>query len=212
MKKLKYPFLQCLVFGAAFLMYSCDADHEATVEPVKAEKISGADSRIPGPVFSFPISLNRVDLFTVSSAAVSGTVTVEIRNADGSAILGTTTVSGSSLVKGNNKKNTFWFSPALTLSSGQKYRIYLTRSNSHNHVNDNLYWRTCSGGVDGYPKGIMNYSPGWLLDYSFVTYSDGYVDQQQTSMNYGFAVSNTSYMWQEFVPSKIWVIGTATSK
>lgn len=207
MKKLKYPFLKGLIFSAVFLMFSCDADREAgEVQPVKAKRIPEESAALKLPGLSFPIMLNRVDLFLDASTSVSGTVTVQIRNADGSSIIGSTTVSGSSLIKGTNKKNTFWL-PNLTLNSGEKYRIYLIRSNTHSYPNNAIFWKTCSGGVDGYPKGVMNYSPAWLLDYAFVTYSDGYVDQQQLSTNYGFAVGNNDYLWQEFVPSKIWVIG-----
>lgn len=210
MKNLMHPLgKKLMLFCTLLLLLSCDLNSGLDeIRAPRLEKSPDVAAFKPGPVLSFPISLNRVDLFTVASTSLSGVVTVQIRNADGTVILGSTTVSGSSIIKGNSVKNTFWFYPALTLNSGEKYRIYLTRSNVHNASSDYLYWRTCSGGVDGYPKGVMNYSPAWLLDYSFVTYSDGYADQQQTSTNYGFAVSNTSYLWQEFVPSKIWVIGS----
>jgi hypothetical protein len=211
-KRVTYFFrLQWLLVSAVFLLFSCEMSPDVEeVRSLKAEKIGGEASQAligpVGPIIGFPISFHRVDLFTVTSNNVSGTVTVEIRNADGSVVLGSTTVPGSSILKGNSIKNTFTFSPALTLTSGQKYRIYITRSNQHNYMNDHIAWRTCSGGVDGYPKGVMNYSPNWLLDYSFITFSDGNVDQQQTATNYGFAFSNTGYLWQEFVPSKIWIV------
>jgi hypothetical protein len=159
-----------------------------------------------GPVFSYPVSFHRVDLYTHASTTVTGTVTVQIRNADGSAVIGTTTVSGSSLLKGNSVKNSFYFYPTLTLNSGEKYRIYLTRSNTHNHMNDFVYWRSSSGNTNPYPQGNMNY-PAWNADYAFITYSGGYTDQKQLSTNYGFAVGNNSWLWQEFVPQYIWVIG-----
>lgn len=188
-----------------FLAASCDLN--SNLDEIQPKSSSLAAGTIKGfPVFSFPISLSRVDLFTVTGDNLTGTVTVEIRNADGSVVIGSTTVPASSIIKGNSVRNTFTFSPALTLSSGLKYRIYLTRSNPHNYLTDHIAWRTSSGGVDAYAPGVMNYSPSWILDYAFVTYSDGYVDQQQTSTNYGFAVSNTSYLWQEFVPQKIWII------
>jgi hypothetical protein len=118
-------------------------------------------------------------------------------------VLASTTVSGASLVKGDRVKNTFYF-PAVTLTSGQKYRISVIRSNPHNYVSDYLYWASSSFGVDAYPKGTNNFND--VFDFAFVTYSDGYTDQQQTTKNYGFAVGNTSSLWQEFVPSKIWIV------
>jgi hypothetical protein len=137
------------------------------------------------------------------SNTLSGTVTMQITTVSGT-LVASTTMNGSSIVKGNTW-NTFYF-PNLTLSSGTKYRINMIRSNAHNYVNDYFYWRTSSGGNDAYPKGVNNVYPSWTLDYAFITYSDGYLDQQQTSHNYGFAIGNTYYAWQEFVPQKIWIV------
>jgi hypothetical protein len=200
---------QLLIVSVILMVASCSINPDLNIEEQKIEREQNGSAAIKGPggsIFSFPVSFNRVDLFTVTGDNLTGTITVQIRNGDGSVVIGSTTVPASSIIKVNSKRNTFIFSPALTLSSGQKYRIYLTRSNPHNFVNDHMAWRTSSGGTDVYAKGVTNYHPGWILDYSFVTYSGGYVDQQQTITNYGFIVGNNSYLWQEFVPQHILVV------
>jgi hypothetical protein len=193
--------LPILVTG--LVMFSCNVSSNLEDIQPSSQKAS-QESIIGGPVFSFPISFNRVDIITTTSDAISGTITMEIRNADGSAVLGSTTVLANNLVKGHMKRNSFYF--ALTLNSGQKYRIYLTRSGTHNASTDYFAWRTSSGGTNPYPNGVPSVYPGWSLDFSFVTFSDGYVDQQQLSANYGFSIYNNGYRWQEFVPQKIWVV------
>ena len=193
----------CMVLALSSCNLSANLEE---ARPVSAKQ-ADASAMAAGPGFSYPISLHRVDIFTTTSSTLTGTVTMQIRSADGSVILGTSVVNGSNIVKGHMVKNTFLFSPNLSLNSGQKYRIYLTRSNPHNYMNDHITWRTSSGGNDAYPKGVPSVYPAWVLDFAFVTYSDGYTDQQQLSANYGFAIGNNGYRWQEFVPSKIWVIG-----
>jgi hypothetical protein len=188
------------------LLFSCNLSSNMEEVQPKAEKMALYPGGIGGPIFSHAISFHRVDIFTSTSDAISGTVTMEIRNADGSVVYGSRTVFANNLVKGHMKKNTFVFSPALTLNSGQKYRIYFIRSNPHNYLNDHIAWRSSNGGTDVYPKGTCYFHNSVPFDLSFVTYSDGYVDQQQTSSVYGFAIGNTYAAWQEFVPSKIWVI------
>jgi hypothetical protein len=208
MKTKKNLTLHGLLLAFVFVVTSCNINSEFDeVKPVPADKKAGV-SGVIGPILSFPVSVGRIDLFTVTGDYVSGTVTVQIRNADGTVVLGTSVVSGANLLKGNSIRNTFTFAPAVTLNSRQKYRIYVTRSNPHNFMTDHVSWRTCSSGVNAYTPGVPDVfvNSGWVLDYSFVTFSDGYVDQQQTSTNYGFAISNTSYRWQEFVPQKIWVV------
>gem|GEM_PF-4172688 len=200
---------QAFLLAVSIMMTSCSLN--STFDEVKPAQVENSASSkiIVGPPIkiSYPITVGRIDLFIDASNYVSGTVTVQIRSADGSTVLGSTTVSGASLLKGNMVRNTFLFSPAVSLSSNQKYRIYLTRSSPHNYMSDYLYWRTSSSGVDAYTRGVPDVfiNSGWVLDYAFVTYSDGFVDQQQTSTNYGFFVSNDLYRWQEFVPQKIWV-------
>jgi hypothetical protein len=60
--------------------------------------------------------------------------------------------------------------------------------------------------VDAYTRGTCYFHNSVPFDLSFVTYSDGYIDQQQNSSVYGFAIGNTYGAWQEFAPSKIWII------
>lgn len=159
--------------------------------------------RIPkGPIFLTSVStLDKVDLMTDIGTNLTGTVTVEIRNGDGSVVIGSTTVPAGTLAPGQ-ATNTFYFSPALSLTPGEKYRIYITRSDQHNYnTNNYIFWRTSSGGVDAYPGGINDVHPSWTLDYAFTTYNGGLVDQQQLLRTYGFFVSSGLHRWQEFVPS-----------
>jgi len=207
MKTKKPLFFLWLVAAVMLAIISCDINSDfEEVKPLPNKKAETSLAANPIKI-SFPITVGRIDIYTVTSDNVSGTVTMEIRTADGSAILGTSVVSGVNLLKGNSIRNTFLFSPAVNLNSNQKYRIYVTRSNPHS-LSDNVAWRTCSSGVNGYLPGVPDVfiNSGWVLDYSFVTYSDGYVDQQQTSTNYGFAIANNGYRWQEFVPKKIWIV------
>jgi hypothetical protein len=197
-----------MIVSSLLLAISCSMDPgtedlRKSESPVKSEAPATA-SRL-GPGISFPISFHRVDLWMNASDIVTGTLTVQITNADGSVVIGSTTVSGNSILKGGIKKNSFYF-PPLTLNSGEKYRISVQRSVSHTPSNA-IYWRTSSGGTNPYTPGVPSVYPGWSLDFAFVTYSDGYVDQQQNSYNYGFAIASTYARWQEFVPQYIWVIG-----
>jgi hypothetical protein len=196
-----------MILGVLFLALSCSMDPGVEdlkgTESQKLENESSATNFHPG--ISLPVSFNRVDLFMSVSTFVSGTVTVQIRNADGSVVVGSTTVFASSLLKDGIKRNTFTFSPALTLNSGEKYRIYVTRSFPHSSTNS-VTWRTSSGGTDPYTKGVPSVYPALSLDFAFVTYSNGYTDQQQTSTNYGFFIPSNNYRWQEFVPQYIWIV------
>jgi hypothetical protein len=155
------------------------------------------------PLLLSTSTLTKVDLFTDASTAMTGTVTVEIRNSDGSVVLGTSTVPAASLLIKGLAKNTFPLATPVTLAPGDHYRIYVTRSDTHHMPTNNyIFWKTCPSGVDAYPPGVMIYSPGWMLDFAFITYNGSSADQQQTSATYGFAIGSAgSYLWQEFVPS-----------
>jgi hypothetical protein len=185
----------------AMIVLGCNPEFEE----IKPSRIQTLDSRSPitrGPVFlTSATSLDRVDLITHVGTNLTGTVTVDIRNADGSVVIGSTTVPALSITTGL-ATNTFLFSPALTLNAGDKYRIYLTRSDAHNYgANNYIFWRTSSGGVDAYPAGVNDVHPAWTLDYAFKTYNGTVVDQQQNLATYGFFVSSGFYRWQEFVPA-----------
>lgn len=194
-----------LSLGMVTLLLSCNMNsNPEEVQP--RSSVANKESVVGGPIFSLPVAFHRVDIITSSSSTISGTVTMQIRNADGTVVVGSSTVSGNSLLRGHMLRNTFLFSPALTLNSGQKYRIYLTRSNPHNYINDHIAWRCSSGGTNPYTSGVPSVYPGWQLDFTFVTYSGGYVDQQQLQPNYGFSIGNNGYYWQEFVPQYIWIV------
>lgn len=196
-----------MIVVAVLITASCSLN--PGVEEIRATKVPSAGESPSlagggGPGVSFPISFHRVDLFVDGSASTTGTITVQIRNADGSVVIGSTTVPASSLNLTAWARNTFLFSPALTLNSGEKYRIYVTRSNPHNG-SDHLTWRFNT--ANAYAPGGCSVNPGWAGDFGFATYSNGYLDQRNLTVNYGFGLSPTYFRWQEFVPQYIWVIG-----
>lgn len=186
----------------SFLLYVCGCSVQPALDDVQAPAVPRApQTGAITPVLSVlptNVTLDRIDLYLEKGTATTGTITVEVRNAANTTVLGAATVTASSLVAGGAWR-TFNFAPTLILTRTQVYRINLIRSNPHNYgANDYIFWRTSSGGVDAYPDGISNYYPSWILDYAFKTYNGTAIDQQQTSTNYGFAVGNTSALWQEF--------------
>jgi hypothetical protein len=192
-----------LSIAMIFLALSCSVD--SALDERLDKLTNGEDIATKGilqPLLLSTSTLTKVDIFTDASTALTGTVTVEIRNSDGSVVLGSSTVAASLLTKGL-AKNTFPLSTPVTLAPGDHYRIYVTRSDTHHMPTNNyIFWKTCQSGVDAYPPGVMVYSPGWILDFAFITYNGSSVDQQQTSATYGFAIGNAGYyLWQEFVPS-----------
>jgi hypothetical protein len=171
---------------------------EVRPSSVKEEGISSAKPL--GSVFLLPatVGLNKVDLYLEKGSGATGKVYVDIKDASGT-VLGSTSVAASSLITGGAWK-TFNFASPVVLNRGTKYRIHIRRSDVHNYPAGNyVFWRTSSGGVDAYPNGINDVYPSWTLDYSFKTYTEGALDQQQTSTNYGFAIGNIDSRWQEFL-------------
>src|SRR5687768_12729674 len=102
MKKFKSSFhIRGLIVCTIFIMFSCNMNPDFVDKQVAAPAVEadGSAMAYPGPVLSYPISLNRVDIFTNISNTLTGTVTVQITNGLGT-VVGSTTVWGSSLVKG----------------------------------------------------------------------------------------------------------------
>lgn len=149
----------------------------------------------------YKIILNKVDLHLYVGSATTGTITIQIRNSNGSSILASSTKIASFLLTGSNW-NSFTFS-GVTLYSNTKYRLYVTRSDAHNYSGNNyIFWDSSSGGTDAYPGGVNDVYPSWTLDYAFRTYSSTGLDQQQNLSTYGFFTSSGLYRWQEFNPVK----------
>jgi hypothetical protein len=162
--------------------------------------VGNIDSRWQEFLADYPkVSQRYIALNFDKGASTTGTVTVQIRNADGSVVIAQNIVSASGLPNGNA-----WvtFKLAASLYRDQPYRIYVTRSDAHNYAANNyIFWRCSSGGVDAYPDGVNDVYPSWKLDYAFRTYNAIIgLDQHQDLINYGFFTSNTFYRWQEFVP------------
>lgn len=202
MKQALNSFGKMLIMITIVLTVSCNLDSNFDEIQTRTESLSSSKlSRDAGvSLLTASSSLSRVDLITTIGAGITGTVTVEIRNNDGTVVIGSTTVAANTLA-GGTATNMFTFSPALVLTPGTAYRIYVTRSDAHNYPTNNyIFWRTSSSGVDAYP-GINDVYPSWTLDYGFTTYNGSFVDQQQTSGNYSFFVGSGFYRWQEFTPS-----------
>jgi hypothetical protein len=152
------------------------------------------------PVFG--VEFNTLKLYFSRGSGVTGTITVEIRTADGSQVITSSTRTASSLASSSGW-NTFYFN-TVYLTPLNKYRINVFRSDAHNNLTGNtIFWHSSSGTTNPYPQGINDVYPGWNLDYSFISYSSGYTDQSQTLTSYGFAVGNTVSRWQEFVPDRV---------
>jgi hypothetical protein len=147
------------------------------------------------------VSLGFITLNLTVGSAPTGTVTAEIRSADGSTVLAQSVAPTSQIGPGLTQWIIFKFNTIL-LNRDQPYRIYVTRSDLHDYpANNYIFWRTSSGGVDAYPDGVNDVYPSWTLDYAFRTYSPALIlDQHQDLTNYAFFVSNNLYRWQEFVP------------
>jgi hypothetical protein len=183
------------------LLFSCNINQDLDdVRPSLIKEDGIASSKTLGRVFLLPatVGLDKVDLYLERGSAATGKVYVEVKDASG-VLVGSISVAANSLIAGS-AWNTFTFPSPLLLNRGQKYRIHIRRSDAHNYATGNyVFWRTSSGGVDAYPAGINDVYPAWTLDYAFKTYTEGGIDQQQTSTNYGFFVGNTDSRWQEFL-------------
>jgi len=162
--------------------------------------VGNIDSRWQEFLADYPkVSVRYIMLNLDKGVSTTGTVTVQIRNADGSVVLAQNVVPASSVPNGNSWAT---FKLSASVYRDQTYRIYFTRSDAHNYAANNyIFWRCSSGGVDAYPDGINDVYPSWTLDYAFRTYSAvSGLDQHQDQINYGFFTSNNLYRWQEFVP------------
>ena len=145
-----------------------------------------------------PVTLTQIDVQLYAGAGVTGTLTIEVRNTTGATpALWSTTVD-----TGDFPAVYSWYScsvPDLTLYSGRTYRIYMTRSDSHDLTAANtITWRSTLGVVDEYPQ---LKSSGGTHDFVFKTYIDGVINQSVEPTDiYGYSVYSTDYWWQEFVP------------
>jgi hypothetical protein len=155
-------------------------------------------------VAGLPITnLKSVELRLEVTTGATGTLTVQIRDASGIAVLAQKIMTREELPTSTN-----WitFPLVATLARNQVYRIYVTRSDEHNasgNNNNRISWRTSKKApvgqpdVDAYLDGASSVYP---LDFTFRTYGASGLDQQQNEDIYAYAIGNTGFFWQEFVP------------
>jgi hypothetical protein len=98
---------------------------------------------------------------------------------------------------------TFTFPEGTQVTSGVKYRMVVTRSHPPVTGNGQVYLGgAVSSSTDPYPQGASDRS-STAFDYTFRTYANGVVDQQQLRYTSPVPVvpSNigVSTRWQEFV-------------
>ncbi|MCG8569831.1 MAG: hypothetical protein MJB14_06800 [Spirochaetes bacterium] len=147
------------------------------------------------------IILTQIDLRLAVGTNVSGTLTIELRDATGSTpALWSNTINTSTLHSG---AGSYWNSftvPDIELTNKQTYRIYVTRSDAQDIPNSNtISWNSSDSGDDEYTQGFSS-SGNSNIDFTFRIFDDGIVNQQMESVEYGYSVFNTGYLWQEFVP------------
>jgi hypothetical protein len=147
------------------------------------------------------VHLNRIDVFLVAGATVSGTLTLELRDSAGTTpALWSNTVNTNTLIPGVDGGWNSFTVPDIELTRGQTYRIYVMRSIPHTLPTDTITWRSSDTiGVDRYTAGVSSHGSA-VLDFAFRTYDNSVVDQKMETMEYGLGVSNTEYRWQGFVP------------
>jgi hypothetical protein len=148
------------------------------------------------------VHLNQIDVFLIKGTGATGTFTIELRDAAGNTpALWSNTVPVAAITAGVAGAWNSFTVPTITLTGGQTYRIYVTRSDAHDTPTQNtITWRSSDTiGVDRYTAGVS--STGiTVLDFAFRTYDNSVVDQKMETMEYGLGVSNTEYRWQGFVP------------
>jgi hypothetical protein len=148
------------------------------------------------------VSLNNIALNLIVGIETTGTLQVQIRNADGSIILSNQEVEVS-LVGRFPKRTWYSFGNNTSLYRDQPYRIYVTRLDTPTGFADDYIFWTTGKITNGYP-GINDVYPSQSLAYAFRTYSViGGLDVNYGLINgAGLLISNNSYRWQEFVPRK----------
>ena len=124
----------------------------------------------------------------------TGTVTIELRNADGSEIIWEKTAEAASF-----NRNASWYEYFIDtvpmLESGKKYRVYIKRSDEHSPQNA-VYWKA---------ETENPYAPGEseVKNADFCVKFFKYTNQTEEpdvitiDGNYGYFLYN-EYRWQEF--------------
>jgi hypothetical protein len=184
------------------LLLSCN---DPGVEPQKADGIATTPSTnglVTSPsAIAVAATLNKVDIMIGRSSTAVGTVLVEIKSMDG------TLIASSELEVAAIPTTTSWitftFPEGTQVTSGVKYRMVVTRSHPPVTGNGQVYLGgAVSSSTDPYPQGASDRS-STAFDYTFRTYANGVVDQQQLRYTSPVPVvpSNigVSTRWQEFV-------------
>jgi hypothetical protein len=206
------PLSKKLTLAACFsaLLISCN---DPGIEPQKTDG-SGSGPSAKGIVTTptangivtspsataVTVTLNKVDVMIGRSSTAVGTVLVQVKSMDG------TLIASSELAVDAIPTTVSWiaftFPEDTQVTSGIKYRMEVTRSHPPVTGNGQVYLGgAVSSSTDPYPYGASDRSSS-AFDYTFRTYANGVVDQQQLRYTSPVPVvpSNlgVSTRWQEF--------------
>lgn len=151
------------------------------------------------------VTLNKVDLMMGRSSGIAGTVLVQVKSLDGTLVA--SSELAAEVLPTTASWVTFSFPEGTQVTSGVKYRMEVTRSHPPVSGNGQVYLGgAASSSTDPYPYGASDRSSN-RFDYTFSTYIDGGVDQQQLRYTSPLPVSpsniGVSIRWQEFVAGSL---------
>jgi hypothetical protein len=196
-----------LAAGFSALLVSCN---DPGIEPQEADSPS-AKGIVTTPstkgIVTSPsataatVTLNKVDIMIGRSSTAVGTVLVQVKSLDGTVI--TSSELAVDAIPTTASWIAFTFPEDMPVTSGIKYRLEVTRSHPPVTGNGQVYLGgAVSSSTDPYPHGASDRSNS-VFDYTFRTYANGVVDQQQVRYTSPVPVvpSNigVSTRWQEFV-------------
>lgn len=176
-----------------------NAELDEPVNPAALPEQSSVYALTLGNALPSTVTFNRVELYLYRSANATGDLTLQIRNAAGTAILDSIRMPVSSISAGISWKM-FEFPKLPLLERGKRYRLYVKRSDNHNPDEADIIWWGTNLSGDVYSSGSNDLYPSRITDYAFRTYSNDGIDQEQLQTGRGYFVGNDSYRWQEFIP------------
>lgn len=190
MKNLSHLLKSTLLLAIFLIAMSC-AEEEAPKpnELTEAESVSGNSY------------INYIGVKLKVGPNFNGDVIIEIRNEDGSTILASKTVSGSILPAGNHWR-TFYMGNNAIAESGEKYRLCIRRTGSHDALGgDYLQWRSVYRWNDPKPNlqsGDSEFGNTNEWDFTFRAYKDFVLNQWMEQDEMAYSVGSENYWFQEF--------------